>query len=200
MMAGSDSALVIIDVQKDFCAGGALPVPDGDRVVPPLNRYIVDATTRGWPIYASRDWHPPVTKHFRQFGGEWPPHCVQGTDGAAFHDNLQLPPSVIVISTGQSPDDPGYSAFGGQRSDGTRLLDDLRERGVQHLYVGGLATDYCVRHSVLDALQAGFDVTVLTDAIAGIDVKAGDSERALNEMRAAGAQISSHKAQDPGHK
>lgn len=200
MMAGSDSALLIIDVQKDFCAGGALPVPDGDRVVPPLNRYIADATTRGWPIYASRDWHPPVTKHFREYGGQWPPHCVQGTEGAAFHDNLRLPPSVIVISAGDSPDSDGYSAFEGRLSDGTPFVDDLRKRGIRHLYVGGLATDYCVSHSVLDALRAGIDVTVFTDAIAGIDVKAGDSERALNEMRAAGAQISGHKAQDPSHK
>ena len=190
MMTGSDSALLIIDVQKDFCARGALPVPDGDRVVPPLNRYIADALMRGWPVYATRDWHPPVTKHFRQYGGQWPPHCVQGSQGAAFHEDLQLPPSAIVISTGESPEDDGYSAFEGRRSDGTALLDDLRQRGVRHLYVGGLATDYCVRHSVLDARRAGLEVTVLTDAIAGIDVNAGDSQRALDEMRAAGAQIS----------
>jgi nicotinamidase/pyrazinamidase len=189
MMAGSDSALLIIDVQKDFCAGGALAVPEGDRVVPPLNRYIADAVRRGWPVYATRDWHPPVTKHFREYGGQWPPHCVQGSQGAAFHDDLQLPPSTIVISTGESPADDGYSAFEGRRSDSTALLDDLRQRGVRHLYVGGLATDYCVKHSVLDARRAGLEVTVLTDAIAGIDVKAGDSQRALDEMRAAGAQI-----------
>lgn len=189
MMTGSGSALLIIDVQKDFCAGGALAVPNGDRVVPPLNRYIVDAVARGWPVYASRDWHPAVTTHFRQYGGEWPPHCVQDTEGATFHDDLQLPPSVIVISAGQSPDKPGYSAFEGGRSDGTPFLDDLRERGTRHLYVGGLATDYCVKHSVLDARRAGLEVTVLTDAIAGIDVNVGDSERALEEMRAAGAHI-----------
>ena len=193
-MAGSGSALLIIDVQKDFCAGGALAVPNGDRVVPPLNRYITDAIARGWPIYASRDWHPVVTKHFRQYGGEWPPHCVQGTEGAAFHDDLKLPPSAIVISAGASQDSDGYSAFEGRLSDGTPFLDHLRERGVGHLYVGGLATDYCVKHSVLDARRADLEVTVLTDAIAGIDVNAGDAERALEEMRAAGAHISSHKA------
>jgi nicotinamidase/pyrazinamidase len=189
MMTGSGSALLIIDVQKDFCGGGALPVPDGDRVVQPLNRYIRDAVAQGWPVYASRDWHPPVTKHFKAYGGEWPPHCVQGSEGATFHRELELPPSAIVISTGQAPDDPGYSALGGSRPDGKAFLDDLRERGIQHLYVGGLATDYCVKHSVLDARRAGLDVTVLTDAIAGIDVTAGDSERALGEMRAAGAHI-----------
>jgi nicotinamidase/pyrazinamidase len=189
MMTGSDSALLIIDVQKDFCSRGALPVPDGDRVVPPLNRYIADAIKRGWPVYATRDWHPPVTKHFRQYGGMWPPHCIQQSDGATFHADLQLPPSVIVISTGESPEDEGYSAFEGRRSDGTALLDDLRQRGIRHLYVGGLATDYCVKHSVLDARRAGLEVTVLTDAIAGIDVNAGDSQQALDEMRAAGAEV-----------
>lgn len=195
-MTGSDSALLIIDVQKDFCARGALPVPDGDRVVAPLNRYIADAVKRGWPVYATRDWHPLVTKHFRQYGGQWPPHCVQDSDGATFHADLQLPPSVIVISTGESPEDDGYSAFEGRRSDGTALLDDLRQRGIRHLYVGGLATDYCVKHSVLDARRAGLEVTVLSDAIAGIDVNAGDSEQALDEMRAAGAHVSSHTTQD----
>lgn len=189
MMTGSDSALLIIDVQKDFCARGALPVPEGDLVVPPLNRYIADAVKRGWPVYATRDWHPPVTKHFRQYGGMWPPHCVQESDGATFHADLQLPSSVIVISTGESPEDEGYSAFEGRRSDGTALLDDLRQRGIRHVYVGGLATDYCVKHSVLDARRAGLEVTVLTDAIAGIDVNAGDSQRALDEMRAAGAEV-----------
>ena len=147
-MTGSGSALLIIDVQKDFCDGGALPVPDGDRVVLPLNRYIRDAVAQGWPVYASRDWHPPVTKHFKAYGGEWPPHCVQGSEGATFHEDLELPPSVIVISTGQAPDDPGYSALGGSRPDGKAFLDDLKERGIRHLYVGGLATDYCVKHSV----------------------------------------------------
>jgi nicotinamidase/pyrazinamidase len=202
MMAGTDSALVIIDVQKDFCAGGALAVPNGDRVVPPLNRYITDAVKRGWPVYASRDWHPPVTKHFRQYGGLWPPHCVQGTEGATFHPDLQLPSSVIVVSAGDSADSDGYSAFEGRVPDGTPFLDDLRKRGIRRLYVGGLATDYCVKHSVLDARRSGLEVTVLTDAVAGIDVKAGDSARALDEMRAAGAeiQVTSHKAQDPSHK
>jgi nicotinamidase/pyrazinamidase len=189
-------------VQKDFCAGGALAVPNGDRVVPPLNRYITDAVKRGWPVYASRDWHPPVTKHFRQYGGLWPPHCVQGTEGATFHRDLQLPASVIVVSAGDSPDSDGYSAFEGRLPDGTPFLDDLRKRGIRRLYVGGLATDYCVKHSVLDARRSGLEVTVLTDAVTGIDVEAGDSERALNEMRAAGAeiQVTSHKSQDPSDK
>jgi nicotinamidase/pyrazinamidase len=202
MMAGTDSALLIIDVQKDFCAGGALAVPNGDRVVPPLNRYITEAVERGWLVYASRDWHPPMTKHFRQYGGQWPPHCVQGTEGATFHRDLQLPSSVMVISAGDSSDSDGYSAFEGRLPDGTPFLDDLRKRGIRRLYVGGLATDYCVKHSVLDARRSGLAVTVLADAVAGIDVQAGDSERALDEMRAAGAeiQVTSHKAQGTSHK
>jgi len=183
------SALLVVDVQKDFCAGGALPVPDGDRVVPVLNQYIADASARGGPVYASRDWHPPVTRHFQPYGGQWPPHCVQNTEGASFHQHLQLPAVTIVISKGQDPDTPGYSALEGCTADGRSLLDDLRDRGIEHVYVGGLATDYCVKHSVLDLLRAGLAVTVLGDAIAGVDVQPGDSARATAEMRQAGAEI-----------
>lgn len=193
-MAEKRSALLIVDVQKDFCPGGALAAPEGDRVVPPLNRYIDEAAAHGWPVYASRDWHPAVTRHFRQYGGEWPVHCVEETEGAAFHPDLRLPASAIVVSKGQSPEKPGYSAFEGHTPGGTTLLDDLRERRIDHLYVGGIATDYCVKHSVLDARHAGFDVTVLTDAIAGVDVTPGDSVRALEEMRAAGAQVTARTA------
>jgi nicotinamidase/pyrazinamidase len=183
------SALLIVDVQKDFCPGGALPVADGDRVVPALNRHIADAMARGSLVYASRDWHPAVTRHFQPHGGPWPPHCVQDTDGAGFHRDLQLPASVIVISKGQDPDSPGYSALEGYTPQGRTFLSDLRERQIDHLDVGGLATDYCVKHSVLDALGSGFDVTVLADAIAGVDVRPGDSTRAIDDMRRAGAKI-----------
>lgn len=185
------SALLVIDVQKDFCPGGALPVPGGDRVVPVLNRYLSDAAARHWPVYASRDWHPAVTRHFRPYGGEWPPHCVQDSEGARFHEALELPPVTTVISKGQDPDAPGYSAFQGYTPEGKTLAADLHERQVRHLYVGGLATDYCVKHSVLDALRAGFEVTVLGNAIAGVDVRPGDSARAIAEMREAGAKIAS---------
>jgi nicotinamidase/pyrazinamidase len=187
--AAQRSALLIVDVQKDFCPGGALPAPDGDRVVPPLNRYIEEAVAHGWPVYASRDWHPPVTRHFRQYGGEWPVHCVEATEGAQFHPDLRLPESTIIVSKGQSPEKPGYSAFEGSTPTGRPLVDDLRERHIEHLYVGGIATDYCVKHSVLDGRRAGFDVTVLADAIAGVDVTPGDSARAIEEMRAAGAEV-----------
>lgn len=187
--AGRRSALLVVDVQNDFCAGGALEVPGGDRVVAPLNRYIDEALAEGRPIYASRDWHPQVTRHFKAYGGAWPPHCVQGTPGAAFHPALRLPSSAIVITTGEGPEDEGYSALEGHTPEGTSFLADLRERQVEHLYVGGLATDYCVKHSVLDARRAGIEVTVLSDAIAGVEVQAGDSARAIEEMKAAGAQV-----------
>jgi len=183
------SALLIVDVQNDFCPGGALPVPHGDRVVPVLNRYVGDAVEHGMPVYASRDWHPAVTRHFKEYGGEWPPHCVQNTDGGRFHADLQLPDSAIVVSKGQDPDKPGYSALEGYTVDGKTLLADLRARQVDHLYVGGLATDYCVKQSVLDALAAGLKVTVLRDAIAGIDAQPGDADRAIARMREAGAEI-----------
>ena len=183
------SALLVVDVQKDFCPAGALPVPDGDRVVPVLNEYIADASAHEWPVYASRDWHPLVTRHFQPYGGQWPPHCVQHTEGANFHTALQLPACTIVISKGQDPDTPGYSALEGCTADGRSLLDDLRERGIEHVYVGGLATDYCVKHSVLDLLRAGLEVTVLGDATAGVDLQPGDSAHATAEMRQAGAVV-----------
>lgn len=196
-MTKKRSALLIVDVQNDFCPGGALPVPDGDRVVPVLNGYIAAAAAQVSPVYASRDWHPPVTRHFQSYGGQWPPHCVQNTDGARFHKNLRLPASAIVISKGQDPDSHGYSAFEGRTAQGRTFLSDLRERQVGHLYVGGLATDYCVKHSVLDALRFGFDVTVLGDAIAGVDLQPGDSARAIDDMRKAGAAMINVKGSDP---
>jgi nicotinamidase/pyrazinamidase len=183
------SALLVVDVQKDFCPGGTLAVPGGDRVVPVLNQYIEEAIAKGWVVYASRDWHPPVTRHFQPYGGEWPPHCVEHTEGASFHPDLRLPPSTIVISKGQDPENPGYSAFQGYTPEGRPLLADLQERQIEQLYVGGLATDYCVKHSVIDALRNGFRVTVLADAIAGVEVQPGDSSRAIDEMRHAGADL-----------
>lgn len=181
------SALLIVDVQNDFCPRGALPVPHGDRVVPVLNRCIEEAVARAMPIFATRDWHPANTTHFKPFGGEWPVHCVQHTAGAQFHPDLHLPPSAVIVTKGERPDHPGYSAFDGHTPEGAPLMDELRKRGVTHLYVGGLATDYCVRHSVLDARAAGLGVTVIEEAIAGVDRQPGDSERAVAEMRTAGA-------------
>ena len=183
------SALLIVDVQNDFCPGGALPVPHGDRVVPVLNHYIAEASAHGLPIYASRDWHPARTTHFAAFGGEWPVHCVQHSRGACFRSDLRLPSSTVVVTKGERADHPGYSAFDGYAEGGANLLSMLQAQHVTHLFVGGLATDYCVKQSVLDARAAGLEVTVLSDAIAGVDVHPGDSARAMAEMRDAGARL-----------
>ncbi len=183
------SAVLVVDVQNDFCPGGALAVPGGDRVIEPLNRVIEWAASHEVPVYASRDWHPPDAAHFKAYGGIWPVHCVQDTEGARFHPALRLPPTATIITKGDQPSSDGYSAFEGHTPTGVTLTHALREKGVQHLYVGGLATDYCVRHSVLDALKAGFAVTVLSDASAGVEVNAGDSARAIDDMRTAGAKF-----------
>ena len=181
------AALLVVDVQNDFCPGGALSVPDGDKVIPVLNRVIERFRAEGLPIYASRDWHPPDTRHFKPHGGPWPVHCVAGTEGAAFHPDLRLPQDVTVVSKGQDRNDDGYSAFEATTADGRTLANELRRRGVTNLYVGGLTTDYCVRATALDARAAGFRVTVLADGIAGIDAE--DSRRALEEIRTAGGAI-----------
>jgi nicotinamidase/pyrazinamidase len=181
-------ALIVVDVQNDFCPGGALAVPNGDAVVPILNEYLSRAADAGIPIFASRDWHPEHTRHFAAEGGPWPPHCIQGTPGAEFHPALRLPPSAVVVSKGMSAEDQGYSALEAVLPDRQSLADALRARGVQHVYVGGLATDYCVRATVLDALNDGFTTSVLVDASRPVDVQPGDGERTLNEMLAAGAE------------
>lgn len=190
------SALLLVDVQNDFCPGGALAVPGGDRVIPVLNAIVEQFAEVGLPIFASRDWHPPDTRHFKPYGGPWPVHCVAGTPGAAFHPGLRLPPEAIVVSKGQDRRDDGYSAFEGTSSDGRTLKDLLQERGITNLHVGGLATDYCVRASVLDARKTGLAVTVLADGIAGIAEESARS--ALEEMRAAGALVVASRAGSSG--
>ncbi len=181
--------MLVVDVQLDFCPGGALAAEGGARILPALNRLLAVAHATGVPVYASRDWHPPVTRHFRAYGGAWPPHCVQGTAGAAFHPDLALPDDVVVISKGDDPDRPGYSAFDGRTGEGRSFLADLGARGIDRLYVAGIATDYCVKASVLDARRAGLDVTVVADAVAGIEAHPGDVARAFAEMSEAGAEI-----------
>lgn len=180
--------LVIVDVQNDFCPGGSLAVPGGDDVVPMLNRYAECFAARGVPVFASRDWHPERTKHFQAFGGQWPPHCVQETRGAEFHPELRLPPGTKIISKGMDPNEDAYSCFQAEAEDGMPFAAALGEGGVQRLFVGGLATDYCVRATVLDALKEGFEVIVLEDAVRAVNVQPGDGDRALQEMEAAGAQ------------
>lgn len=182
------TALLIVDVQNDFCPGGALAVPDGDRVVPVLDRYIRRVKEAGGMVCASRDWHPAVTMHFETQGGPWPSHCVQGTPGAAFHAGLDLPGDVVIVTKGDNPEDHGYSAFDGALADGRTLADALSAAGVGRILVGGLATDYCVLNSALDARKHGFDTVLLLDAIAGIDLAPGDVARALDRMMRAGVR------------
>ena len=182
-------ALVIVDVQNDFCPGGALGVSGGDAVVPVLNRYAERFAAAGAPVFASRDWHPSKTSHFKAYGGVWPPHCVQGTPGADFHPQLALPPGSTIVSKGMDPSEDAYSCFQAETADGMPFAAALGEVGVGRLYIGGLATDYCVKSTVVDGVHEGFEMVVLADAIAAVDLTPGDGARALEEMRAAGAQM-----------
>ncbi len=179
----ASDALLIVDVQRDFCPGGALAVPDGDAVVPVLNQWIDAAQDAGAAIFASRDWHPPDHVSFLEQGGPWPSHCVAETTGAAFHPDLALPVSATVIDKGTDSQREAYSAF-----EGTDLAAQLQAAGIERLWVGGLALDYCVRASVLDARRiAGLPVQVILNATRAVEVQPGDGSRALDDMRSAGA-------------
>ena len=183
-------ALLVVDFQNDFCPGGALAVREGDRIAGPINALL----DRFDLVLATRDWHPPDHGSFagvevdpaRWEGTDppsiWPVHCVAGTPGAELHPALERAKIDVVIDKGQDPNSQGYSGF-----QDTELAGVLRERGVERLYVAGLATDYCVKNTVLDARRLGFDVTVVEDAIRGVDVQPGDSERAIGEMKESGA-------------
>lgn len=173
-------ALLIVDVQIDFCPGGALPVPEGDTVVSVLNGWIAAAAEKGVPVYASRDWHPAGHPSFNERGGQWPPHCLQDTPGAAFHPDLRLPADAIKVSKGVRFDKDQYSAF-----DDTGLAARMRGDGVTRLWVGGLAQDVCVEATVLEARREGFEVHVIEDAMRAITPEGGDA--AARRMREAGA-------------
>ncbi|HIE14453.1 TPA: bifunctional nicotinamidase/pyrazinamidase [Candidatus Bathyarchaeota archaeon] len=175
-------ALIIVDVQRDFCPGGSLPVPNGDEVIEVLNEYIKMFKDAGALIYATRDWHPPNHISFRDYGGLWPPHCIQGSPGAEFHPDLKLPEDTIIISKATETKREAYSGF-----EGTELKDSLLNKKVERVFIGGLATDYCVKSTVLDALRYGFKTFLLTDAIRGVNISPGDSERAIEEMVKKGA-------------
>jgi nicotinamidase/pyrazinamidase len=177
-------ALIIVDVQNDFCPGGALPIERGGEVVPVLNRWIAAAVAKHVPIYASRDWHPLGHISFNQQGGPWPPHCIQDTEGARFHTELQLPDSVIKITKGVRFDQDQNSVF-----DQTGLTYQLRLTGIKRLWVGGLAEDVCVLATVLDARRGDFDVVLIENATR--PVSADGSERARRQMREAGARFES---------
>lgn len=173
-------ALVVVDVQRDFCEGGALAIPQGDAVVPVLNRWMAAADASGVPIYASRDWHPLRHPSFVELGGAWPVHCVQDTAGAAFHADLSLPQSAIVVTKGTRFDQDQNSAF-----DSTGLEAELHRRGIRRLWVGGLAQDVCVCATVLDARRHGFETVVIADATMPVTREGFD--RAEQQMREAGA-------------
>jgi nicotinamidase/pyrazinamidase len=176
-------ALVIVDVQNDFLPRGSLAVPQGDDIIPVLNAYMDAFARRRLPIVATRDWHPANHCSFAAQGGIWPPHCVADSPGACFPEALSLPASVVVISKATAADKDAYSGF-----DGTDLATQLKLHHVQRVFVGGLATDYCVLHTVKDALAAGFEVVLLTDAIRAVDVHAGDGQAAIGKMIDDGAE------------
>lgn len=182
-------ALLVSDIQIDFCPGGSLAVTGGDEIVARVNRYIQIFARMGLTIFATRDWHPRETTHFSRFGGQWPIHCVQGSRGAEFHPALRLPPQAVIVSKGDDPHRDDYSPFQVTDAGGVTFIDRLRQSGVTHLYLCGLATDYCVRWTALDALRAGFRVTVLADAVRGVELIPGDSQRALEEIVAAGGEM-----------
>jgi nicotinamidase/pyrazinamidase len=189
MLAGRDQfvprtgdALVVVDVQNDFLPGGALAVPRGDDVVPALNRIAAAFGERGLPVVASRDWHPADHCSFRSRGGPWPPHCIAGTAGAELSPGLSLPAGAVVVSKAAAADRDAYSAF-----EGTDLDDRLRRAGVARVFVGGLATDYCVLQTVLDARRAGYHVVLLADATRPVEVRPGDGDEAIRQMVLAGA-------------
>ena len=188
MSSSNKRALIVVDVQNDFCPGGLLGVARGDEVIAPLNKLIEEFLKRGEPVFKSRDWHPDKTKHFAAYGGTWPKHCVQNTSGAEFHPDLIDDMHIRVVSKGLGDDDQ-YSAF-----DGTDLSLQLQRLGIEEVWVGGLATDYCVKNTVLDALKEGFRVKALEDAMRAVEVNPGDGERAIAEMRDAGAEIIDSKA------
>jgi nicotinamidase/pyrazinamidase len=181
--------LVVVDVQNDFCPGGALGVAEGDQVVPVLNSLIKEFNDRDLPVVYTQDWHPQDHVSFVENGGIWPPHCVQGTKGANFHPDLVV--SGEICRKGFLSDREAYSGFDGRigEPDGPALDQWLKEKGVKRIYVGGLATDYCVRATVLDAIQCGFEVVLLTNGIRAVDVNEGDGDKAIAEMADAGALL-----------
>ncbi len=175
-------ALVIVDVQNDFCPDGALPIEQGNEIVPVLNRWIAAAVARHVPIYVSRDWHPAGHISFKEQGGPWPPHCIQDSQGARFAPGLRLPESVTKITKGVRFDQDQNSIF-----DATGLACELRLRGIRRLWVGGLAEDVCVLASVLDARRNDFEVVLIQNATRPVTVEGG--EKARQQMHKLGVRI-----------
>jgi nicotinamidase/pyrazinamidase len=178
-----NDSLIVVDVQRDFCPGGALPVSDCNQIIPRLNKYVDTFNSVRARIFATRDWHPPNHVSFKPYGGPWPPHCVQCSKGAEFHPNLKLPRRAKVVCKATNPSIESYSGF-----DGTDLGQELRNKGVKRVFIGGLATEYCVKNTVLDALNLGFEAVLLADATRGIDLKPDDTQNAIQEMIKRGAK------------
>jgi nicotinamidase/pyrazinamidase len=178
------TALIVADVQNDFCHGGTLAVRGAEAVVDPINRLIQRAGRRGWRVFLSRDWHPRNHLSFRRQGGQWSPHCIADSQGAAFHPALNVPNAATIVSKATMPHQEAYSAF-----EGTSLRSLLALQGVDHVIVTGLTTDYCVKNTVLDALRFGFSVTVVENTIRAVNVNPGDGVEAVETMRKAGAVI-----------
>jgi len=176
--------LIIVDVQNDFLPGGALAVPEGNQVVSPLNRCIALFTSNNLPIFATRDWHPANHCSFNSHGGPWPPHCIAGTKGAAFANGLNLPDETTIVSKADMQDKDAYSGF-----QGTGLHDHLKSMGIRRLFIGGLATDYCVLNTVMDALSLGYKVLLLADAVRAVNLDPRDGEHAMTKMKSAGADV-----------
>jgi len=173
-------ALIIVDVQNDFCPGGALAVPEGDAVVEPINRMAADAEL----VIATRDWHPADHSSFAAQGGPWPEHCVEGTPGAELHAGLDRERIDVVVDKGRDRSTEGYSGF-----EGTNLASLLRDGRVDRVHVVGLALDYCVKNTALDAAREGFDVVVHRDASRAVNVKPDDGDRAVAELEAGGVRV-----------
>jgi nicotinamidase/pyrazinamidase len=173
-------ALVIVDPQNDFCPGGGLGVPHGDEVFDPINRII----PKFHHVLATKDWHPPNHSYFQAFGGPWPYHCLQGSEGAEFHPRLNATAIDETFYKGTDPKLDGYSAFAG-----TGLAERLHDLGIRRVFFAGLATDYCVKASSVEAVEHGFESYVLTDAIRAVDLQPGDGERALQAMAEGGAHL-----------
>jgi nicotinamidase/pyrazinamidase len=180
----SGDAFLVIDVQRDFLPGGSLAIPDADAIIAPLNEYIAAFDRRDLPIILTRDWHPQNHCSFHSAGGPWPAHCVQGTDGACWPERLAIVPSARIVSKATHPQKDAYSAFAG-----TSLPALLRTLHIHRLFVAGLATDYCVRETVLDARAHGFDVVLLSDAMRAVNARPTDEAKAMADMQEAGAML-----------